>query len=315
MLVLLPIPFACERGKGHFRSGPATDTIYMKTRDGIEEDLARGREYIERMWQEVAPFVDCDAAARATRDLTSVFWVLQLAYTVKSNGKTLMERGRLGYENNKGPDLFAEDDPGIWMEAVAVGRGTGPDALKRYEAKEPVYNYDPDPVVLRLRSVIKDKSEKIQSYITDGIIKPSQATVIAISGVSLPPHCSSGIYPPEIVRAVYPVNNQVLQLNRETMAVTDSHFEYRDRVYKKNGADVATDIFMDPNFSHISAVLFGESGWVYPLIPPGAEFKLVHNSMEATPLPDGWFPGDKYWWRDGERHWTLERRRNTDVSR
>jgi hypothetical protein len=283
-----------------FKPGPATDPIYRNTRDGIEDHHARGREYLERIWQESARYIDTDAAEKATRDLPSVFWELQLAHAVKSAGKNLVPREGLAYKNNKGPDLFAEDHPGLWIEAVVVRCGTGPDALQ-YPEMMKVYSYNPDGVVLRLRSVILDKSKKIQEYIAAGIIKPGQATVIAISGVTLP-HRYSGIFPPEIVRSVYPANNPVLEISRATMAVTDSYVEYRDRVKKSLGAEVATDVFLDPEFSHISAVLFDEADWVNPPSPPGAGFKLVHNSTAATRLPDGWFPvGDEYWWRDGSQ--------------
>lgn len=288
-----------------FKLGAATDPTYRATRDGVDEHLVKGREYIERLWHEVAPYLDSDAANKATRDLASVFWELQLAYTVKSDGKCLVPRRSLAYKNNKGPDLFAKDDSGVWIEAVVVGCGDGADALQRPEHGK-AYNYNPDGVVLRFRHVIKDKSAKLQSYIADGIIKPSQATVIAISGISLYSGCGS---PPEIVRAVYPVNNLVFEINPETMAVVGSHVEYRNRVKKLQGAEVETDIFMNPQYSHISAVLYGEACWVYPANPPGAEFKLVHNSMATTPLPYGWFPGVEYWWREGERHWHLESRR------
>lgn len=284
-----------------FKSGDASDQIYLSTRDGTTDQCKRGRNYLEHLWQACAQYLDSDAAGKATRDFVSVFWELHLAYALKSVGKSLMPRHQLAYKNNKGPDLFATNEPGVWFEAVVVRSGEGPDKLQHPPLMK-VYNYNPDGLVLRLRSAISDKSTKLQDYIEDGIIKPGQATVIAISGVSLPySYRFSGMPPPEIVRAVYPVNNLVFQLNRATGSVTDNHIEYRDRVKKSQGAEVETDVFLNPEFSHISAVLFGESDWVNPPNPPGADFKLVHNSMAATPLPDSWLPvGDEYWCRSGD---------------
>jgi hypothetical protein len=181
-----------------------------------------------------------------------------------------------------------------------LSSGTGPDALQ-YPELGKLYNYKAYGVVLRLRSAIRDKSVKLHGYIADGFIKPGQATVIAISGVSLP-HRYSGIVPPEIVRAVYPANNPAIEINLKTMAVSDRYTEYRDRVKKSRGAEVATDVFLDSEFEHIGAVLYGEAGWVEPSNPPGSDFRIVHNSRAVTPLPDGWFPaGDEYWSRDGAR--------------
>ncbi len=164
-----------------------------------------------------------------------------------------------------------------------------------------VYTYETDPVVLRLRSVIQDKSLKISSYIADGLIKTGDATIIAISGVLLP-HRFSGRFPAEIVRAVYPVDNPTVDINRTTGVAGEPYLEYRDRIKKKMGAEVATDIFLDPGFAHISAVLYGEADWVYPTKDAGGDFNVVHNPIAKSPLPDGWFPrGHEYWLRDGMR--------------
>jgi hypothetical protein len=288
-----------------FKLGDAPDPVYRNTRDGLDEHHAKGREYLERIWQEGARYVDPDSAEKATRDLASVFWELQLSYAVKSAGRSLVPRDRMGYKNNEGPDLFAQR-PDVWLEAVVVRCGTGPDALQ-YPEMAKVYKYNPDGVVLRLRSVIRDKSIKLRKYIENGIIKPGQATVIAISGATLPRRWS-GMFPPEIVRAVYPANNPVIEINRKTKALSDSYVEYRNRVQKSRGAEVATDVFLDSEFAHISAVLYGEADWINQSSPPGADFKIVHNSTAVTSLPDGWFPaGNEYWWRDGAR---LESRRH-----
>ena len=72
-----------------FTPGTVTDPIYRNTRDGLEDHHVRGREYLERIWQDAARYVDPDSAEKATRDFASVFWELQLAYAVKSAAKSL----------------------------------------------------------------------------------------------------------------------------------------------------------------------------------------------------------------------------------
>jgi len=291
-----------------FKPGPATDPIYINARDGLENFHVRGREYLERIYRESAPYVDHDSAEKATRDLAAVFWELQLAYAVKSAGKNLVQRDRLKYKNNKGPDLFVED-PDVWLEAVVATRGEGLDALQYPETMMKVCKKDFNGIVLRLRSVIEDKSKQFNEYKKDGIVKPNQATVIAISGVLFPDRFPGK--PPEIVRAVYPAGNLATEFNRVTKTMSDLYLEYRDCVKKIGGAGVATDIFLKPEFSHISVVLYGYVNWVDPPNPPGADFIIVHNPMALTPLPDGWFPfGVEYWCRDGER---LESRRHGSL--
>jgi hypothetical protein len=292
-----------------FRAGYAADPIYLNARDGTEELHLDGREYLELIWQECASYVDPDVCEKATLELASVFWELHLAHALSFAGKKLVPRDRLGYKNNKGPDLFVTD-PDVWLEAVVVRRGTGPDALDTELEFGKVYDYNPDGLVLRLRSVIRDKSAKLEAYIADGIVKRGQATVIAVSGVALPwRYKYSGGYPPEIVRAVYPANHQVIEINRRTLARTDHYLEYRDSVKKALGASVSTDVFLDPAFAHVSAILYDEACWVgQSKHHPGIDFKVVHNPRATAPLPDGWYPaGDEYWWRDDD---SIERRRN-----
>jgi hypothetical protein len=266
----------------------------------MEDDHIKVREYLERIWQECALYVDGDAAQKATGDLAPVFWELHLARALKSAGKVLTPRAQLRYQRNKGPDLFA-DDPAVWLEAVVVTGGTGPDALRHGVEPGKVYDCNPDGVVLRMRSVIRDKSLKIEDYTKDGIVKPNQAAVIAISGDTLPLKYREIENPtPNIVRAVYPANNLVIEVNRRTMAAGAPYAEYRDEFQKRRGAPVRTDVFLDPAFAHISAVLYDDSNWVTRTCRPGADFKLVHNANATTPLPDGWLPrGTEYWWRDG----------------
>jgi hypothetical protein len=293
-----------------FRAGVVLDPLYQKLRDGTEETHEDGRQYLERVWQECAQYVDFDTREKATCDMASAFWELHLAHSLKFVGKNLVPRRRLGYKNNKGPDLFATD-PEVWLEAVTVRPGTGPDALDTEFKVGTVYDYNPDGLVLRLRSVIRDKSTKLESYTADGIVKPGQAAVIAVSGVALPGRYKySGVYPPEIVRAVYPANHQVIEIDKQTLARTDYYLERRDSIRKALGASVSTNVFLDPAFAHVSAVLFDESCWVgQSKHDPGIDFKVVHNPHATARLPDGWYPaGDEYWWRDGE---SIERRRNT----
>jgi hypothetical protein len=275
----------------------ANDRHYRAMVRGDEERDVRARAYVEEIWNLVHPFVDADAPAKAAREFVSVFWELHLAFALACSGKTMAPRNQLGYVNNKGPDLFVLDSS-VWLEAIVVGPGEGPDALNFPEMMK-VYNYSPDAVVLRLRSVIEDKSKKLREYLRCGVIRNDQPTVIAISGVRLP-YRFSGVFPPEIFRAVYPANNPVLVFDRHSKAHLDTYIEHRDAIRKTLGAIVATDIFLKPEFEHVSAVLFGESDWVTPPEPAGADFKLVHNMRAVAPLPDRWLQiGNEYWWQDG----------------
>jgi hypothetical protein len=278
-----------------FRLGAAKDPIYCTLRDGTDDRHFRGRKRLEDLWQACAQYVDLNAAEKAMNRLVSVFWELHLANALVSAGKWVVPRDQLGYHKNKGPDLFIRGTPEVWIEAIAVTPGSGDDRLQSAETGD----YDPDGVVLRLRSAIQDKIQKIEGYIADGIIKPNQSIIIAISGVELP-YRNSGRTPSEIVRSVYPVNNAVLEFNRMTATVTERHLEFRDHIIKVNNAEVFTNVFSNMKNSCISAVLFDESDWINYPDPPGADFKLAHNTHAAVPIPSGWFSqGREYWCHNG----------------
>ena len=235
--------------------------------------------------------------------MAPVFWEMYLAYSLKRQGKTLVPRSQLGFMDNKGPNLFIKN-PDVWVKAVIATSGTGNDALQQ-PASGLCVNDNIDGVILRLRSAIRDKSIKFRKYIECNIVQPGQATVIAISGLAFPhAHKFSRRFPAEIVRAVYPVNNPSINVNARTRAASDPHLQYGNQIDKLCGSPVLTDVFLDPNFAFISAVLYSEADWGNPSEQAGVDFVLVHNSNATTRLPDSWMTiGNEYWWRDGQLHW------------
>jgi hypothetical protein len=100
---------------------------------------------------------------RRGHDFESVYWELQVAYALKSAGKSVVPRSKLNYRKNEGPDFFVED-PGAWVQCVVVRAGTGADAIA-YPELGKAWNAEPGPVILRFRSVIEDKAKKFQKYI------------------------------------------------------------------------------------------------------------------------------------------------------
>lgn len=104
-------------------------TLFNCRARGADHDPhPRGREFIESIWQECAPYLDYTAPQRAPLDLHPVFWEMYLAYALKRAGIALVPRENLGLKNNRGPDLFAEK-PDVWIEAVMPMSGEGMDGL------------------------------------------------------------------------------------------------------------------------------------------------------------------------------------------
>jgi hypothetical protein len=272
--------------RSFFRTGEAQCPIYTRTRDSPEEHNIRARTILEELWQECAPYIDADAADKATRDMVSVFWELYPAHALMQSGLRLERRvDRL--EGREGPDLLATE-PTVWMEAVAPRSGEGTDALQPPPLGV-AYTIPTDKFVLRLRNAIEVKAERIANYIKQGYIKQTDATVVAISSARLEFGWSE-LPTPRIISAVFGTGAQVILLNKQTAVREGTYLEFKGEISKDSGSVVSTDIFLRPEYKHISAVLYSPSNWQDIGKPAGSEFVIVHNPSAAVPLPPGWLP-------------------------
>jgi hypothetical protein len=276
-----------------FRTAKSTDAIYNRVRDRVVSHELQGRAFIEEIWQDSAQYLDPDLAERApSNGLVSAFWEIYLAHALRTHGVGLVPRSRRN-PKLKGPDLFAES-PNVWIEAVAARPGEGPDTLKWGEPLK-VTRVPVDQFVLRLRTAIECKASQLKGHIAKGYVKSSHAIVIAVSGAMLP-YRIEGQPIPYVVRAVLGVGNLVLEFERATMKNVGRSAEYHEEVKKLSAALVKTDLFLNDEYSHVSAVLYSPSCWVHHPETPGAEFTIVHNPRATNPLADGWLElGDEYW--------------------
>ena len=279
-----------------FKPGNFQCPIYCRTRDKTDKNNTLGREFIEALWRDCAAFVDPNTLQRATQHMPTVFWELYLAHTLKHSGISIQPQARTK-KNRKGPDLFATN-PDVWIEAVMPGLGTGPDAME-YPPMGVAYDIPVESFILRLRSAFETKARGMMEYIKAGMIQPGQATVIAISGAVLPTSIGEGPVP-RILKAILGVGNLVLHIAPSTGQFVSQSVEHHDKVEKKSGTVIKTDPFLDPAYSHISAVAYSASCWVTHPTTPGIEFMFIHNENAIVKLPHGWLEvGDEYW-REGD---------------
>jgi hypothetical protein len=276
-----------------FQTTEFAEPIYRRVRDRAESHELKGREFIEEIWLDSAQYLDPDLAERAPSiGLMSAFWEIYLAHALKTHHVALVPRNERD-PKLKGPDLFAQS-PNVWLEAVAATPGDGPDALEWGEPFK-CNSVPVDQFVLRLRTAIEAKAAQLKRHVAKGYVKSSHATVIAVSGAMLP-YRIEGQPIPYIVRAVLGVGNLVLEFDRATMESVERSAEYRDEVKKASAASVKTDLFLNDDYSHVSAVLYSPACWVMHPTIPGAEFTVVHNPRATNPLPNGWLElGDEYW--------------------
>jgi len=249
------------------------------------------RERVDQLWSEYRRLADRHFETEFRERLHERFWEMYLACT-------LLERGREVDSSNSGPDVLIRERGGcVWIEAVCPSQGD-PCSSDRVPDLDfnGVHDYPSDKVVLRYRSSIGGKVCAYQEYVSAGAVNPSDPFVIAVSAAQLEAAFTAGPTP-DILKAVYPIGCQQIHVRLDASADEDEHvgpdFQHRPVVYKSNDSGVATNIFLDPCYAQVSAVLFSDSNVLNPplvngRVAHGSEFLLVHNLSAANPLPHGW---------------------------
>lgn len=282
-----------ESPRFFFLPGDVKCSLYRRTRDAEAEHHVRARSHIERLWAANAQFVDKDAPQRATENMPSVWWELYLADTLARRGKKLVPRDRRT-PRNQGPDLLAEN-PRVWIEAVMSDR----DETLAEPPFGMAYAVPDEAYLLRLTSAIETKSRNFLRYQQLGYVKARDAAVIAISAAKLT-YRFTDLPTPRIVSTVFAAGPQTLLINKSSGEITDQYLAYRESIPKTENASVRTDMFLRPEYSHISALLYSPCDWI---IPADGDFILVHNPLATVPLCRGWLGiGRDYWLDESTLH-------------
>src|SRR5258708_1309526 len=274
------------------------DRLYCDIRSAPNRYFRKAQRLTERMWASCAPFIDQNALERAKNDdFYAVWWELYVAYALCCAGVSLVPRKERAPRVGRGrPDLLTAN-PRIWIEAVMPHAGSGPDALSEPPVGK-VFSVPTEAYVLRLRTAMQEKVSKFEQYLNDGTINPGDATIIAVSGARLPFRFNEQPIP-SIVRAVCAVGSVVLEIDLATRKRLGASVEFRDHVLKKSSARVPTDLFLQQESAHVSAVLYTASDCVNHPRNLGSDFILVHNPNAILPIPESWLPvGEQYWIED-----------------
>jgi len=295
-----------QRGRKNsslFQPGQATCRYYQRTRDGEHHPHPASRAFLDFLWSQCSQYLDSNALTHAKENMPGVFWELYLAYSLQSLNKVLVAQPRTK-KRQIGPDLYVKN-PSVWIEAIAPTPGIGEDALLDPPIGK-AYNVPLREYILRLRTAIEAKTSVFRHYIDNDVIPPSEPTIIAVSGAVLPTKFLEQATP-RIVRALLGVGNHVLLLNEGSGDVMGHYLHPDDTTYNAKGAPIKTDVFMDPAYAHISAVLYSCCDWLNVPTDPGGDFILIHNKIANNPLPMGWLSKGLEYWRDDEHK--LKRKR------
>lgn len=275
---------------------PQFDTGYLFQATVLGRRNAR--DWIEQMWQKYEPYADSHFSTEFKTQFTQRVWELYL-------GATIINRGfDLGQHSDEYPDLDVRDDVTgrrvVWIEAVAVTKGTGPDKVPEMQLNVATVGLPDEEMSLRLTQALKGKYDQYLVRVRKGLVEPSDPYVIAIdrSDLDFPE------FTPLALRVAYGIGNLTLRIPVPIPGeppVTDSEhesfYQQQTTIAKKSGEAISSMFFLNPVHSGISAIIYSTRGILnLPREPQemGESFLTLHNPHAMNPVV-GLFPfGEEY---------------------
>ena len=273
-----------------FGLGPARDRNYVEIRDN--PDLGFARRFVEELWAKYRPLSDRHFLADSSNHFLQRFWEMYLAITLKEHGLAPIK------VRDEGPEFyFLLGEKKVWIEAVAPGPGTGPDAVPHPPLRR-VFRVPQEQILLRFTNALAEKLKQYNAALKKRIVDVTDHYVVAINCRGIP-HALYGSVLPFGVMAFLPFGDPAVTIDKEQRRIVDSYFEYRGDVVKGSGAAVPTNSFLDPQYAGISGVLHSA---VYPTAPLelGGDFWFLHNPFATQPVDRRAFSFCRqYFFRDG----------------
>lgn len=231
--------------------------------------------FCESLWAVYEEYADDHFLTEIRSQFYERYWEMYLTV------KMLESNFQLGSANS-GPDiLMNHEDEKIWIEAVTSGNGDpvhNPDVIPEIECGI-AQTVPVDRILLRLRSSIEEKSRKCLEYIENSTIEPDEPYVIALNGAKLNFMIRTDEIP-YILKAILPIGDYFYNFDSEESGIT-----HRDIITSETGAEVSTNIFLDDEYNHISAILYSNTHAGNFNQESGDDFILIHNPKAVNPLP------------------------------
>jgi len=289
----------------------ATDPIYIniqKPQMGLSP-TDKAEKHVEELYELSRHCLDTNFAIEIMHQFRPRYAEMYFASTIIDRFSE-----EVSHEGNTGPDFYLNKLDG-WAEVVTPSDGDkeNPSSIPSFE--DGVVSRRPsDQIILRLAQAFAVKSEKLESYIDRGLIKPDQPNIICISGGAFSE--SLVIYEvggfPEIVKTLLPIGDRKLHYNIKSGDVKDVGFQHRDSISKKTNkkeSEIDIGFFLKEQHKHISAVIFSSARPDDPIdrVKWGADFHTIHNPLATISLPDDYIKcGKEYLVKVDEAHLTIE---------
>ena len=230
--------------------------------------------FCEGLWKKFEVYADTHFLTQIRINFDERYWEMYLT-------SSLIDWNFEIQSPNHGPDILIDDEINrIWIEAVTSGNG------------DPISNLDVVPeietgiaqlvpeekIILRLRSSVENKSAKYHDYINDSIIRDTEPYIIAINGSKLNFMTRTDDIP-YILKSILPIGDYSYNFASETTSISS-----RDSIRRVGGAEVSTNVFLDDNYKHISAILYSNTHAGRFDEEIGSDYILIHNPNAVNPL-------------------------------
>jgi type I restriction enzyme S subunit len=284
-----------------FSTGVEACDAYRACRDhSTKEDIKARYERAFRMHGHLCPEGAQQFVSELRRDFYSRAWELYLMAVLHDAGVTLEA------PSPHGPDILVRlgSSQRCWIEAVVPKAGTGEDKVFERPDGPWAGSHGPvDKLLVRYRSALEDKLRKVDVYVRQGIIAPTDAVIIAVSGWGIRDAWTWDVEFPALVKAVYPVGDPVLVVPIDSPEPERVEVPPRWVVHKTRGAPVCTDFFLEPRTAQISAVLYVRSDAWNASWDPARALGIIHNMGASVPVKRGSLPARVEWWvQDNQLH-------------
>jgi hypothetical protein len=262
-----------------FSNHPATDLVYINTRD-VDDSFARySRKQCERLWEIYEPYSDSEFLTEIRSHFDARYWEMYLT-------TSLIDQGYKVTCPKPGPDVgIFFNEARIWFEATSPTRGADNSLDQVPESKNDVMQIVPnEKMVLRYLNSISEKYlYQYKSWIRQGIISPTDQFLIAINPRSLGHEHTPG-NPPRILQAAFNIGNPYATIDSKTAQLIKTGYQFRDVIEKSSGAPVQTGVFMQDEYSGLSGLLCSRIDVANQPERMGADFELVPNPKAKVPL-------------------------------
>ncbi|MFN7988660.1 MAG: hypothetical protein U0529_14385 [Thermoanaerobaculia bacterium] len=270
-----------------FAQWPARpDPLFVALRDGTHPIQRDVRAHVEELWAIHEPRAHPGFRSGFAQSLHSRYWEMFLSCQLLASGERVTSAAA-------GPDIALQAGPArVWLEATAPGPGTPglPDTVPEPEINSERSLPNPDRrAALRYSQAVREKAlAQYPRHLAAGIIAASEPYVIALNGGGFPDgrddHDRTAI-----LHVLFGKGCGMLVFDQT--GIVDTFHAFAPTASRSSGATVSTAVFLDPEYSSVSAVLYSSVDVANPGRLTGDDFLLIHNPLARVPVPPAVFLG------------------------